>query len=122
MDLCTSAKCHDKDGVLLWFCFLKLLAGTTIENLIEAYSLLTESKLKLSLFNDNVLDFMNAVRAPLCLLLKANEQPSFQHFLHVYHGCMDARNEEFQAFVINLLHQLSCRWFCKESLNARFFG
>jgi len=93
---------HDKDGVLLWFCFLKHFAGTTVENLIEAYSLLTESKLQLSLFNDNVLDFTNAVRAPLRRLLKANEQPGFQHFLHVYHGCMDARNEEFRAFVINL--------------------
>jgi hypothetical protein len=39
---------HDQDGVVLWFCFLTHFAGTTTENLIEAYSHLTETKIQLS--------------------------------------------------------------------------
>jgi hypothetical protein len=34
--------------------------------------------------------------------MKAKEAPSFQHFLDVFHGCMEASNEEFCAFVIAL--------------------
>jgi hypothetical protein len=93
---------HDQDGVILWFCFLKRFAGTTCENLIEAYSQLSESKLQLSNFSGNVLQFTNAVHAPVCRLLKAKENPSFQHFLYVFHGIMDAPNEEFHNFVMNL--------------------
>jgi hypothetical protein len=92
---------HDQDGVILWFCFLKRFAGTTRENLIEAYSQLSESKLQLSNFSGNVLQFTNAVRAPVRRLLKAKENPSFQHFLYVFHGVMDAPNEEFCNFVMN---------------------
>jgi hypothetical protein len=40
---------HGQDGVVLCFCFLHHFAGTTTENIIEAYSLLSESKVKLSL-------------------------------------------------------------------------
>jgi hypothetical protein len=86
---------HDQDGVVLWYCFLQHFAGTTIENLIEAYSQLSENKIQLSLFQDNVLDFTNAVRIPIRRLIKAKETPSFQHFLTVFHGCMEASNEEF---------------------------
>jgi hypothetical protein len=93
---------HDQDGVVLWYCFLQHFAGTTIENLIEAYSQLSENKIQLSLFQDNVLDFTNAVRIPVRRLIKAKETPSFQHFLTVFHGCMEASNEEFRAFVIAL--------------------
>jgi hypothetical protein len=93
---------HDQDGVILWFCFLQRFAGTTRENLIEAYSQLSESKLQLSNFNGNILHFTNAVRAPIHRLLKAKEAPSFQHFLYVFHGVMDAPNEEFRNFIINL--------------------
>jgi hypothetical protein len=77
---------HNQDGVILWFCFLKRFAGTTRENLIEAYSQLSESKLQLSNFNGNVLHFTNAVRVPVCRLLKVKENPSFQHFLYVFHS------------------------------------
>jgi hypothetical protein len=56
---------HDQDGVIRWFCFLKQFAGTTRENLIEAYSRLSESKLQLSNFGGNILKFTNAVRAPV---------------------------------------------------------
>jgi len=36
---------HDNNGILLWFCFLKHIARTTTENLIEAYPQLSENKL-----------------------------------------------------------------------------
>ena len=32
---------HNNDGVVLWYCFLQYFAGTTIENLIQAYSQLS---------------------------------------------------------------------------------
>jgi hypothetical protein len=92
---------HDQDEVVLWFCFLQHFAGTTVENLIEAYSQLSETKIQLSLFQDNVLNFTNAVRLPIRQLLKAKETPNFQHFLTVFHGCMEA-SKEFRAFVIAL--------------------
>jgi hypothetical protein len=93
---------HDQDGVVLWHCFLQHFAGTTIENMIEAYSQLSETKLQLHLFQVNILNFTNAVRHPIHRLMKAREAPSFQHFLTVFHGCMKASNEELHAFVIAL--------------------
>jgi len=93
---------HDQDGIVLWFCFLQRFTGTTTENLIEAYLQLSESKLQLSNFHGNILNFTNAVRTPIHRLHKANENPSFQHFLYIFHGAMDAPNEEFRNFVINL--------------------
>jgi hypothetical protein len=68
-------------------------AGTTTENLIEAYSHPTETNIQL------VLHFTNFIRAPIHHLIKAKEMPTFQHFLHVFHGAMDAPNE---AFIIGL--------------------
>jgi hypothetical protein len=93
---------HDQDGVVLWYCFLQHFAGTTIENLIKGYSQLSETKLQLHLFQDNILNFTNAVHLPIRRLMKATEAQSFQHFLTVFHHCMDASNEEFHAFVIAL--------------------
>jgi hypothetical protein len=93
---------HDNDGVILLYCFLQHFAGTTIENLIKAYSQLSESKLQLHLFQDNILKFTNAVRAPIRRLLKAKKSPSFQHFLTIFHSCMDSSNEEFCAYIMNL--------------------
>jgi hypothetical protein len=93
---------HDQDGVILWFCFLNHFAGTTTENLIEAYSHLTENKIQLSNFKNNVLQFTNFIRASIHRLIKAKETPSFQHFLYVFHGAMDAPNKEFRAFIIGL--------------------
>ena len=93
---------HDQVGIVLWFCFLQRFTGTTTENLIEAYLQLSESKLQLSNFHGNILNFTNAVRTPIHRLHKANENPSFQHFLYIFHGAMDAPNEEFRNFVINL--------------------
>lgn len=87
--------------VSLWFCFLQHFSGTTIGYLIEAYSQLSEMKLQLHLFQDNVLNFMNAIRHPICCLMKA-KNPSFQILLTVLKGCMDVSNEEFRAFVIAL--------------------
>ncbi len=72
---------HEEDGVLLYFLFLQHFARTTTENIIDAYSLLSENKLKLSLFNGNVLDFTNFIQALLQRLLKAKESPNIQHFL-----------------------------------------
>jgi hypothetical protein len=93
---------HDNDGIALWYCFLQHFAGTIIENLIEVYYQLSESKLHLHLFQDNILKFTNAVRAPIRHILKANEQPSFQHFLTIFHSCLDASNEEFFSYVMTL--------------------
>ena len=93
---------HDNDGIALWYVFLQHFAGTIIENLIEAYYQLSESKLHLHLFQDNILKFTNAVRAPIHHILKANEQPSFQHFLTIFHSCLDASNEEFFSYVMTL--------------------
>jgi hypothetical protein len=90
---------HAQDGVVLWFCFLHHFAGTSTENIIDAYSQLSESKIKLSLYHGNVPKFTNAIRAPLRRLLKANETPSIHHFLYVLHGCLDAPNKEFRAFI-----------------------
>jgi hypothetical protein len=45
---------HDNDGVVLWFCFLTHFAGTTTENLIVDYSQLTETKLQLSNFKNDM--------------------------------------------------------------------
>ena len=93
---------HDQDGIVLWFCFLTHFAGTTTENLIIAYSQLSETKLQLANFQNNVPKFTNAIRTPIHTLLKAKEEPTFQHFLYVFHGAMDAPNEEFWAFIIDL--------------------
>jgi hypothetical protein len=93
---------HEQDGVILWYCFLTHFAGTTTENLIIAYSQLSETKLQLALFQNNVLQFTNAIRTPIRTLIKAKEEPTFQHFLYVFHGAMDAPNEEFRAFIIDL--------------------
>jgi hypothetical protein len=92
---------HGQDGVVLWYCFLHHFAGTSTENIIEAYSQLSESKVKLSLYQGNVHKFTNAIRVPLRRLIKANETPSIHHFLYVLHGCLDAPNEEFRAFIYN---------------------
>jgi hypothetical protein len=73
-----------------------------MENLIEAYSQLSKSKFNLHLFQDNILKFTNAVRAPIRCILKANEQPSFQNFLTVFHSCLDASNEKFCSYVMTL--------------------
>jgi hypothetical protein len=93
---------HDQDGVALWYCFLQHFAGTTVENLIEAYSQLSDTKIHLSLFQDNVLHFTNAICNPIRRLIKAKENPNFQHFLAVFHGCMESTNEEFRAFIFAL--------------------
>ncbi len=93
---------HNQDGVLLFFLFLQHFAGTTTEDLIDAYSQLSDSKLQLSLYQGNVLDFTNAIRVPVCHLLKANETPSIQHYLWVFQGCMDAPNEEFRNDIFTL--------------------
>jgi len=93
---------HDNDGVVLWFCFLHHFAGTTTETIIEAYSQLSENKLRLSLFNNDILKFTNVIRTPVRRLIKAKEPPTFQHFLLVFHSAMEAPNEEFRAYVISL--------------------
>ena len=87
------------DGVVLLFCFIKHFAGATTENIIDANQHLTESKIQLALFKNDIAAFTNAVRAPTRQLANANEQPTFQHVLNVYHGMMDCPNEEFRLFV-----------------------
>ncbi len=55
---------HDKDGVVLLYCFIKHFAGATKENIIDAYQQLTESKIQLTLFKNDVSAFTNAIRIP----------------------------------------------------------
>lgn len=93
---------HDQDGVLLYYLFLQHFAGTTTENLIEAYTQLQDSKLQLSLYQGNVLNFTNAIRIPVRRLIKAKELPSIHHYISVFQGCMDAPNEEFRNFIFTL--------------------
>ena len=93
---------HDNDGVVLLYCFIKHFAGASKENIIEAYQQLTESKVQLSLYKNIVPDFTNALRIPVRKLANANEQPTFQHFLNVYHGICDCPNEEFRSFALGL--------------------
>lgn len=64
---------------------------------------MSETKIQLSLFQDNVPNFTNAIRAPICHLLKANQTPSFQHFLTIFHGCLDAINDEFHLELLDKL-------------------
>jgi hypothetical protein len=93
---------HKQDVVLLFFLFLQHFAGTTTKNIIEAYSLLSETKLQVARYNGNILDFTNAVHNPIWCLLKAKETPSIQHFLWLFQGCMEAPNEEFCNFIFTL--------------------
>lgn len=41
---------HEQDSVVLWYCFLQHFAGTMVENFIEAYSQLLDTKIQLTLF------------------------------------------------------------------------
>jgi hypothetical protein len=93
---------HDHDGVVLWFCFLQEFAGTTTANIIQANAMLLDTKLLLQNFGKNILSFTNFVRAPVRTHLKAHEPPSRQHFISVFHSCLDAPNIEFQNFVTTL--------------------
>ena len=113
---------HDGDGVVLLFCFIKHFAGASTENIIDAYQQLTESKVQLALYKNDVSAFTNAVRAPTRQLANANEQPTFQHVLSVYHGLMDCPNEEFRLYVTNLYREYrsggaSSRWTMLELLD-----
>jgi hypothetical protein len=96
---------HGGDGVVLLFCFIKHFAGASTENIIDAYQQLTENKIQLSLFKNNVAAFTNAVRVPTRQLANSNEQPTFQHILNVYHGILDCPNEEFRSYVIGLYRE-----------------
>ena len=56
---------HDKDGVVLYYCFLKEFAGASKENIIDAYQQLTEAKVQLRLYKNDVKAFTNAIRIPV---------------------------------------------------------
>ena len=96
---------HDKDGVVLLYCFIKHFAGATKENIIDAYQQLTESKTQLALYKNDVSAFTNAIRIPTRQLANCQEEPTFQHFLNVYHGIMDCPNEEFRLFANGLYRE-----------------
>jgi hypothetical protein len=93
---------HDKDGVVLYYCFLKEFAGASKENIIDAYQQLTEAKVQLRLYKNDVKAFTNAIRIPVRQLANCQEVPTFQHFLNVYHGVMDCPNEEFRSYASDL--------------------
>jgi hypothetical protein len=93
---------HGRDGVVLYYCFLKHFAGTTTEHLIEAFQMLTESRMQLDAFQGKVTDFTNFIRKPIRRLLKANQEPSIQHFMNVFHGCLGCSNDEFKAFIFRI--------------------
>jgi len=96
---------HDGDGVVLYYCFLKHFAGATKANIIAAYADLTEAKVQLHLYNNDVNAFTNAIRIPTRKLANCQKQPTFQHMLNVYHGVMDCPNTEFSNYVHNLYRE-----------------
>jgi hypothetical protein len=93
---------HGRDGVVLYYCFLKHFAGTTTEHLIEAYQMLTENRMQLDAFQGKVPVFTDFIRKPIRRLLKANQEPSIQHFMNVFHGCLNCSNDEFKAFIFRI--------------------
>ena len=92
---------HDKDGVVLYYCFIKHFAGAATENIIDAYQQLTEAKVQLHLYKNNVSAFTNAIRIPTHQLANAQDKPTFQHMLNVFHGVMDCPNEEFRLYAVS---------------------
>jgi len=96
---------HDGDGIVLYYCFLKHFAGATKANIISAYADLTEAKVQLSLYNNDVSAFTNAIRIPTPKLANCHKQPTFQHMLNVYHGVMDCPNTEFSNYVHSLYRE-----------------
>jgi hypothetical protein len=96
---------HDGDGVVLYYCFLKHFAGATKANIIAAYAELTEAKVQLSLYNNDVHAFTNAIWIPTHKLVNCQKQPTFQHMLNVYHGVMDCPNTEFSNYVHSLYRE-----------------
>jgi hypothetical protein len=97
---------HDGDGVVLYYCFLKHFAGATKANIIAAYAELTEAKVQLHLYNNDVSAFTNAVRIPTRKLANCQKQPTFQHMLNVYHGVMDCPNTEFSICTVNIVQMV----------------
>jgi hypothetical protein len=93
---------HDGYGVVMLFCFIKHFAGATKENMIDAYQQITDSKIHLALYKNDVTAFTAAICIPTRQLANSNEQPTFQHILAVFHGVMDCPNEEFRSWVIQL--------------------
>ena len=96
---------HDGDGIVLYYCFLKHFAGATKANIIAAYAELTEAKVQLHLYNNDVSAFTNAVRIPTHKLVNCQKRPTFQHMLNVYHGVMDCPNQEFSNYVHSLYRE-----------------
>jgi hypothetical protein len=96
---------HGGNGVVLYYCFLKHFAGATKANIIAAYAELTEAKVQLSLYNNEVHAFTNAIRIPTRKLVNCQKQPTFQHMLNVYHGVMDCPNTEFSNYVHSLYRE-----------------
>jgi hypothetical protein len=93
---------HDGDGVALFYCFLKHFAGATRGNIIAAYAKLTEAKVQLHLYNNDVSAFTDAICIPTRKLANCQQQPTFQHMLNVFHGVMDCPNSEFNNYVHSL--------------------
>jgi hypothetical protein len=96
---------HDGDGVVLYYCFLKHFVGATKANIIAAYADLTEAKVQLHLYNNDVSAITNTIRIPTRKLANCQKQPTFQHMLNVYHGVMDCPNTEFSNYVHNLYRE-----------------
>lgn len=87
-----------------WWCHPIFLFSSTIcwyqcQKIIDTYSQLSESKVKLSLNNGDIHKFTNAIRAPIQHHLKAKENLSAHHYLYIFHGCLDAPNKEFHNFI-----------------------
>jgi hypothetical protein len=88
---------HEQGVVVLWFCFLHHFSVTTMEIIIDAYSHLSESKVRWSLYQGHVLQFTNAICAPLHRLIQANVTPSSSLSIYFTWLSADAPNEELQA-------------------------
>jgi hypothetical protein len=87
---------HEEDGVLFYLLYLQHFTGTSTDNLIEANSQLQDSKLKLSLYQSNALNFTNAIWTPVRCLIKAREPPTIQHSYPFYKVVLKLQKKNFE--------------------------
>jgi hypothetical protein len=94
-------KIHDRDGIALYFCFLIKFAGNATEHILEAMQQLTAQKPQLTLYNNIVPRYTVQISFNVCKLIREKQALPFEIYMNTFHGCIDAPNDEFKAFVIS---------------------
>ena len=95
---------YNGDVAALLYCFMLHFTGASTENIIQVNQQLTETKIQLSIYKNDVSAFTNAVHVPTCQLANFNQQATFQHHLNVYHAIIECPNEEFRSYA-TILYQ-----------------